>query len=228
MNKNNVGKILIAALMLCGVAANAQVERVVGLTVSNPAGMIATIENYLAADEGDAQSVTLLQHLHDGMDPSTHTIVTIYDDLESMEDTMDVQANSAEWAATLRSTAAVAKVNGVSLALQRRTWGPDLWSEGDYLAAVLVDVQNGGEWLAAMDEWSNSSKVRRPGLVRVVRLRGGTPANHAVLIAASSYADLINYMEDVEVSAEFATLVGATTARIAGTTIYQVSKIWHP
>ena len=64
-------------------------------------------------------------------------------------------------------------------------------------------------------------------MIRIVKLRGA-PANHAVLVGASDYADLINFMEGVEASAEFATLRGAAEAQVVGTTYYRAVKIWNP
>lgn len=227
MSRKLLGIFLLSVLSFGSFSAYAEVEQVTDLTVTNPGALIATIDQYVASGELQSQSVTLLAHIHDGVNPATHTVVAIYDDLETLESAMEARANSAAWATLLRSTASISKANSTSLALQRRTWGDDLWDEGGYLAAVLVNAADNASWLAAMDQWNRTNKMKNPGMVRIVKLRGA-PANHAVLIGSSSYADLINFMEGVEASAEFATLRGAAESRVVGTTYYKVAKVWHP
>jgi hypothetical protein len=227
MSRKLLGIFLLSVLSFGSFSAYAEVEQVTDLTVTNPGALIATIDQYVASGELQSQSVTLLAHIHDGVNPATHTVVAIYDDLETLESAMEARANSAAWATLLRSTASISKANSTSLALQRRTWGDDLWDEGGYLAAVLINAADSASWLAAMDQWNRTNKMKNPGMVRIVKLRGA-PANHAVLIGSSSYADLINFMEGVEASAEFATLRGAAEGRVVGTTYYKVVKVWHP
>jgi hypothetical protein len=227
MNKKYMGTFLISLLAYCNLPAYAEVEQVTALTVSNPGAMIATIDQYQSSVENNAQSVSLLAHVHDGVDPSTHTVVAIYDDLESMESALEGRIGSAAWATLLRSTASISKANSSALAIQKRTWGDNSWEEGGYLAAVLVNAANSASWLAAMDAWNSANKVDNPGMVRIVKLRGA-PANHAVLIAGSDYVDVINFMEGVEASDEFAALQGAAEANVVGTTYYRVVKVWNP
>ena len=227
MTKKSYEKFLIGLLAFGGISAYAQVEQVTDLTVTDPQAMIATIDQYIASGEVDAQSVNLLAHIHDGVDPSTHTVVAIYDDLEAMESDMEERPVSAAWATLLRSTASISTPNSTALAIQLRTWGDNAWEESGYLAAVLVNAVDNASWLAAMDAWNRTSKIENPGMVRIVKLRGA-PANHAVLISSSSYAELINFMEAVEASDEFATLQGAAEAQVVGATYYRVAKVWHP
>ena len=102
---------------------------------------------------------------------------------------MEARATSAAWATLLRSTASNSKANSTALAIQNRTWGNDLWEAGGYLAAVMVNAADSASWLAAMDQWNKTNKVKNPGMVRIVKLRGG-PSNHAVLIAALLRVDI--------------------------------------
>lgn len=227
MNKKLMGTFLVSVLTLGSISAHAQVEQVTTLKVTDPRGMIATIDQYQRDNTNKANSVSLLAHMHDGVDPSTHTVVAIYDDLDAMESALEGRIGSAAWATLLRSTSGISQATSSALAIQKRTWGDDAWEEGGYLAAVLVNVANSASWLAAMDAWNRSNKVENPGMVRVVKLRGA-PANHAVLIAGSDYADVINYMEGVEASDEFATLQGAAEAQVVGSTYYRVAKVWNP
>ncbi len=227
MTKKFSGKFLIWLLAFGSSSAYAQVEQVTELTVTDSRAMVATIDQYVASGEVDAQSVNLLAHIHDGVNPSTHTVVAIYDDLETMESDMEERLASAAWATLLRSTASISTANSTALAIQLRTWGDNAWDESGYLAAVLVNAADNASWLAAMDAWNRTNNVENPGMVRIVKLRGA-PANHAVLIASSSYADLINFMESVEASDEFATLRGAAEAQVVGTTYYRVVKVWNP
>ena len=227
MTKKFSGKFLIWLLAFGSSSAYAQVEQVTELTVTDSRAMVATIDQYVASGEVEAQSVNLLAHIHDGVNPSTHTVVAIYDDLETMESDMEERLASAAWATLLRSTASISTANSTALAIQLRTWGDNAWDESGYLAAVLVNAADNASWLAAMDAWNRTNNVENPGMVRIVKLRGA-PTNHAVLIASSSYADLINFMEGVEASDEFATLRGAAEAQVVGTTYYRVVKVWNP
>jgi len=227
MNRKYLKTFLIPLLAFSSLSAFAQVEQVTALTVTNPGGFIATIDQYQASIENNAQSVTLLAHVHDGVDPSTHTIVAIYDDLDALESAMEGRMGSAAWATLIRSLASISTANSTALAMQKRTWGDNAWEEGGYLAAVMVNVTNSASWLGAMDAWNRSNKVNNPGMVRIVKLRGA-PANHAVLIAGSDYADVINFMENVEASKEFADLQGAAEAQVVGSTYYRVVKVWNP
>lgn len=227
MNKKYLGTFLALLTTFGSMSADAQVEQVTALTVTNAGAMVATIDQYQSSIENNAQSVSLLAHIHDGVDPSTHTVVAIYDDLETMESAMEERVGSAAWATLLRSTASISTANSSALAIQKRTWGDNAWEEGGYLAAVLVNAANSASWLAAMDAWYRSNKVENPGMIRIVKMRGA-PANHAVLIAGSDYADVINFMESVEASDEFATLQGAAQAQVVGSTYYRVVKVWNP
>jgi hypothetical protein len=227
MKRTNPGFLLIAMLAFTCGSASAQVEQVTSMTVSNPAAFMANIEFYLTSGEAQANSVTALRHLHDGVDPSTHTVVAIFDDLEDLESSMNRRAKSAAWAAVRRAGASISKVNSSALAIQRQTWGKNSWDEGDYLAAVLVNASDQATWIAAVDEMMGSTKVKNPGMLRIVRLRGG-PSSHAVLLVASSYAELVTFMEQTEMSDEFATMQSASETRVVGTTIYKVAKVWNP
>ena len=91
----------------------------------------------------------------------------------------------------------------------------------------MVNADSDASWLGAMDQWNRTNKVKNPGMVRIVRLRGA-PATHAVLLVSPSYAGLINFMEAVEASSEFATLRSSAEAMTVGSTIYRVSKVWKP
>ena len=227
MKTTLLGTLLVLLASFGSISAHAQVEQVTELTVTNPGAMVATLDQYLASGGMSADSVTLLAHVHDGVNPATHTVVAIYDDLETLETAMEARPTSAAWATLLRSTASISQANSTALAIQKRTWGDDLWEAGGYLAAVMVNTADSASWLAAMDEWNSDNKVRNPGMIRIVKLRGA-PANHAVLVGASDYADLINFMEGVEASAEFATLRGAAEAQVIGTTYYRAVKVWNP
>lgn len=227
MRKVFGGVFLLSSLVCFTSGAYAQVEQVTSMTVSNPAAMVANIEHYLASGEAEAQSVTLLRHMHDGADPSTHTVVAIFDDLKTLEGSMNRRAQSAAWAAARRGAAAVTKANSSLLAIQRKTWGNDSWQEGDYLAAVLVNSRNGAAWIDATDEMNRTTDVENPGMMRIVRLRGG-PAGYAVLIVSPTYAGLIEYMESLEVSDEFATMRDKSETSVVGSVFYQVAKVWNP
>ncbi len=227
MKKTNLGFSLLAIFALTSSSAFAQVEQVTSMTVSNPAAFIANIDYYLASGEAQAQSVTVLRHMHDGTDPSTHTVVAIFDDLEALESSMDRRANSAAWAAVGRAGASISTINSSTLAIQRQTWGKTSWEAGDYLTAVLLNASDQATWIAAVDKMMGSIRFKNPGMFRIVRLRGG-PSTHAVLIVASSYAELITFMEQLEMSKEFATMRSASENKVVGTTIYQVAKVWNP
>lgn len=227
MKKTYIGFSLISFLVLGNGSAFAQVEQVTSMTVSNPAAMVANIDYFVATGEGMAQSVTMLRHLHDGTDPSTHTIVAIFDDLDVLEKSMNQRANSAAWATLGRAGASVSKINSSTLAIQRQTWGKDSWEAGNYLAAVMVNAPDEATWISAVDTMMGSIKFKNPGMLRIVRLRGG-PATNAVLLVASSYAELITFMERIETSDEFATMRGASNTKVVGTTIYKVAKVWNP
>ena len=227
MKKTNLGFSLLSFLAFSSGSAFAQVEQVTSMTVSNPAAMVANIDYFVATGEGLAKSVTLLRHLHDGTDPSTHTVVAIFDDLDVLETSMNQRATSAAWAIFARAGASVSKVNSSSLAIQRQTWGKDSWEAGNYLAAVLVNATDEATWIAAVDTMMGSIKFKNPGMLRIVRLRGG-PSTNAVLLVASSYAELITFMERIESSDEFATMRGASNTNVVGTTIYKVAKVWNP
>ena len=225
--KRTLSGIFLAALISFAGSAAAQVEQVTSLTVNNPAGLIATLDDFIAVGEAQASSVTVLQHMIDGTDPSTHTIVAIFDDMEELESSMNRRATSKAWAAAQRSLSGQGTVNSSVLAIQRRTWGDDHWQEGNYLAAVMVMVSEAPKWMEAMEELNASREIRNPGMVRVVRLRGA-PATHAVLIAAPTYAGLINFMEGTEMSDPFRKMREATESRTVGMQIYRVAKVWTP
>jgi len=227
MKKKIWGFSLISILAMGSGSAFSQVEQVTGMTLTDPAAMIASLDQFLTAGEAKAQSITLLRHLHDGIDPSTHTVVAIFDDLETLEASMDSRATSAAWATFARSGAGYSTVHSSALAIQRQTWGNNSWNEGDYLAAVLINSQDGAAWIASVDEMMGSLKAKNPGMLRIVRLRGA-PATHAVLIVSSSYAGLINYMEQVEASDDFDTMRAKVPNKVVGTTIYKVAKVWNP
>ena len=98
MSRKLLGIFLLSVLSFGSFSAYAEVEQVTDLTVTNPGALIATIDQYVASGELQSQSVTLLAHIHDGVNPATHTVVAIYDDLETLESAMEARANSAAWA----------------------------------------------------------------------------------------------------------------------------------
>ena len=148
MNKKHLGFSLAIILACTSGSAFAQVEQVTSMTVSNPAAFVANLDYYRASENRAAQSVTMLTHLHDGVDPSTHTIVAIYEDLETLESAMDKRATSDDWSIFVGATSSVATVNSSALAVQRQTWGKTSWGEGDYLAAVIVNTGEPKPWMS--------------------------------------------------------------------------------
>lgn len=216
---------LVSLFLFASSSTFAQVEQVTSIISHDQQALIATIEQYRQSDESKARSTTLAAHMHDGADPSTHTVVNLYDDLGDLEDTLDSRVGSAAWANLIRSFTSSASVTSSALAIQRRNWGDEFWSEGDYLVAVLVAGAN-GPFLAAMDELMSTSRVEIPGMIRVMRLRGA-PASHAVLMSASSYEDLINFQEEMESSAAFANMQSTGAATHVASTYYRIVKLWE-
>ena len=227
MKKKFWGFSLVSVLALGSGSAFSQVEQVTTMTLTNPAALVASVDHFLTSGEAKAQSITLLRHMHDGGNPGTHTVVAIFDDLETLEASMDSRATSAAWASFARSGASYSTVHSSALAVQRQTWGDNAWNEGDYLAAVLINSPDGAAWIAAVDDMMGSIKVKNPGMFRIVRLRGA-PTTHAVLIASSSYAELINFMDQLEASDDFDKMRAKVPNKVVGTTIYKVAKIWNP
>ena len=224
--ENSILKIAaLSCLTITSSFALADIEMVKSITANDPAAVIATIGKNLETGESESKSVTLLRHMHDGTDPSTHTIVGVFPDLEALERTMDVRATSKSWAANQRTMSRAMTTNSNALALQRQTWGADSWNEGDYLAAVLLNVPDEAAWIKATDNLNRTSMIKNPGMVRIVRLRGEA-ASHAVLLASPSYAGLINYMETMEASPEFAAANTGLKNSVVSTVFYQVAKVW--
>ena len=225
MNKKYLMSVVSLFLVSTGINSHAEVEQVISSTVSNPAVYADLIDGYNATGEMASQSTSLLQHVVDGTDTSTHTVVVIYDDMKALEKTMAVQATSKKWASFQKSLSSVRTINDNVLAVQRKTWGKDGWSEGEYLAAVGISAPDQSTWVDALDEMQGKIEVKMPGMVRVVRLRGA-PTSHAVLITAPTYSGLIEYLEAVELSPLFMKYRKARNSRAMGTTIYRVAKVW--
>lgn len=219
---------LCSVILFAGTCAFAQVEQVTDITVTDQDALIATISQYHQSGESEMQSVTLLSHMMDGTDPSTHTIVALYDNLEDLESTMDGRVDSASWSSLMRSFPSSATANSSLLAIQRRSFGDDAWSEGDYLSAVLLQARSDSTFMAVIDEWERTNRVEIPGMMRVMRLRGATGATHVVLLTSPSFEELINFQEEVEQSNAFAAMQRAEAAVPVTTIYYKVVNIWNP
>ena len=100
MKRTLLGAFLVLLASFTSITAFAQVEQVTELTVTNPRAMVATLDQYLESGGMKAHSVTLLAHIHDGVSPSTHTVVAIYDDLDALEAAMEARPTSTAWATT--------------------------------------------------------------------------------------------------------------------------------
>jgi|GEM_PF-1960987 len=217
---------LIGFVLLTAPIVHAEVERVLSATISNPAAFAASFGSYVTSGESEALSVTLLQHVIDGANPATHTVVAMYEDMDALGRTLNKQASSPRFAQFGLALSSLISNTSESLAIHRKTWGKTAWEEGDYLAAVLVSSPDEGGWLAGISTMESKSNIKRPGMLRIVRLRGQAGVTHAVLISSPSYAALVEYMEAVEASKEFAKMGEGSSSRTVTVVIYKVANVW--
>ena len=208
-------------------AAFAQVERVFGLTISDPARFIEVIDEYRSSGTESDYKLTLLQQVVDGGDPSTHTLVSLHKDAAALEKTMDAHVGSKDFQDYIRARSRVSKGTSNVLAVHRQNFGRNDWREGDFVTVVNINVRDVSKFLAAHEALHKKTKIKMPGMKRVVSLISAG-SSHAVLLSAPSLAELFDYSDKFSTSAEFAEYRqnnGGTQA--TGTMLLRVVKVWN-
>ena len=71
----------------------------------------------------------------------------------------------------------------------------------------------------------NTSPVKNPGGMRIVKMYGGA-GSHTALISSPTYSGLINYSEENAKTEAFATMQGKTNVTVVGDGIFQVVRTW--
>ncbi len=224
--KISLSKVFIVLILLStSRMASAQFELITDVIVSDQSSMISVLGEYVMSGESKAKSTTLLRRLHDGDNPSTHTIVSVFESLEDMEASIESRAKSKQWFKFVKAAHDFSKTNGSYLSIQRLAWGDSLWQQDGYVVSMTLNAGNDKDYLAAMDDWKAANNVKNKGMIRIQKLRGNA-ATHAVIIAAPSYVDLINTLENIEASEAFAKMKAVTNTTLVGTEFFSVLKLW--
>lgn len=230
MKKNIIFSVVIFALSFV-INANAQVEAVFGMIVTDEDTLIQAADVWLTSrDAKEGQTTTLLVNEFNGTSAETHTFVLNFPNYAAYERHMDKTAKSPAFARYVRIENLVSKGVSDSLYLHATDNGKE-WKAGDCLFVVGINVTggNGPAYVSATKEFINSSLGKTaPGMMRLVAGRAGNDSSHSLLISASSFASLNAYLDSIPGNPDFQAFLSKVgeMSSVTGTSIYRVVKVW--
>jgi hypothetical protein len=228
MNRKSIVTFFAVCLSVFGLNAVAQVENVIGQTITNQAASVAAYDAWFASDDSDhGQTAILLANGVDGANADTHTLVLDFPDYASREAHFDSLADSDAFAELQLSNSPVSSNTGQSLWLRINDNGKS-WNEGDYVYIVTMKARDAQAYIAANNELMNSDFGKAaPGGSRLVVNRAGG-SGFAVLISAPSFVELNEYLDSARGNEDFAEYRSkvADTVTLGDSQIAQVVKVW--
>ena len=221
---------VVILTLLFAINANAQVEYVSGMIVTDEATLIQAADAWLSSrDAKEGQTTTLLSNMFNGASNETHTYVLNFPDYAALQRHMDKTETSPAFAKYVAIENLVSKGVSESLYLHATDNGKE-WKAGDYLFVVGINVNGPGpDYVAAMKELINSSLGKKaPGMMRLVAGRAGNDSSHALIISAPSFASLNEYLDSIPGNSDFEAFLSKVgdISTVTGTSMYRVVKVW--
>lgn len=182
-------------LAVANVSAADPVENVIGLSVSSPGALVASMDTLFESGAMDGYQISLWANSFDGTNPATHTIVARFEDYETHDRLTAQRLAHPGWARFGLAVRDVSQVTSTALVVERMANGR---VEPDHRAgaAFIVSVADPAKYAAALSRMLDSTD--NPGSTRLVELRfGGEGATHAVVTSAPSLSELHAWTDEL-------------------------------
>ena len=134
----------------------------------------------------------LLQHIADGDDPATLSIVSIYKSAAELEVYGSLMQDDPARTEYLKTLAPIGKVESTARLATLKSWG-DINDTDTVWNAHSFTVTDVPAFVAALDAWFNSPMGKRtPGQAHLAALTAGgdTPVTHVLSLGYASIAEM--------------------------------------
>ena len=171
------------------------VENVIGLEVTSPGALVASLDRLFASGAMDGYELSLWANSFDGTNPATHTIVARFDDYAAHDRLTQQRLGHPGWAQFGLAVRDISSVTSTGLLIER-------FSEGRVEAghragaAFIMAVSDPAAYATAFARFMDATD--NPGSARLVESRfGGQGMTHAVVISAPSLAEMNEYFDEL-------------------------------
>jgi len=196
--------------------------------------VVAALDTYMASSAGKQFKgrLILLEHVADGSDPASHSIVSIFHSAAEQETYNKAVANDPARKAYLDAVVAVAQLQMTGRTSLLRSWG-DVVDTDRVWVQIALNVSDYAAWTSALDAWLATPKGKAfpgQGHLSMVSFGGANAPTHVVALGYDSIAEMEAYQDGLQSDADYATF--QTASRKAGVrlgmTLSQEVKSWGP
>ena len=166
------------------------------VNVTNPAALVAAIDEYAASPTGQKNTarVTLFQIISNGANPATHAISVSYASAEDMDKSRALNFGSKDLAKMQASMAGV--MTPVTESMYRATGitagSPEaITSEYPVSRFILMDVKDPAKYVAAWSKMMASRDSNLPSNISQIMAAGTANSSHVVGIYANNMAEMM-------------------------------------
>lgn len=211
-------------LLLGNLSLAQQFEAVHAVHYASPEQAETSIATLMKDDSMKDARVTLYAQTF-GELGSSHLVVEDFDSYQQYMSTTGSRLASHAWSRYLLQTMD-SDYRGSNLVMVVDDHGAPRHTAG-YLAAFLIHTTDAATYRNAMADLNEA--VGNPGVLRLVAMRtGSTDHTHAVLIGASDFKTLNEYLDKLTASDAFADFVGKVgeTREVVGVNMYRRVGTW--
>lgn len=203
-------------LFVLSISANAGPgTQVNGIAVNNPADGMKIVEAFNDWMDGPGKKsqnrILLLSHVADGMNPATHSFVTIFPSVASSESfsksVVENEKHMAEWMSFLSKVVPLSRITSTTRNTHIRAWG-NVNNEDKVWISHGLSSNDGRGVYRAVNEWMSSDTGKKfPGQLHMFATVAGSPSSHSIVIGYKSQAEMEEWGEQSNGSVALANLL---------------------
>jgi len=230
------GLFLVVALCLSMAAAARPGYQVTSISVlpQNAAKLVGAFDTYFASSAGQQFKgrMILLNHVADGNDPSTHTLVSIYHSVAELETFSKAVAGDPALTNLMDTVVPVATLQSQSRTTAMRSWG-DIQDTDTVWNGHYFNVTDAAGFNAALDTWLASPQGKKfpgQGHLSAISIGGLGAPTHVINVGYASQAEMEAYNDATNSSPDWAVFLLALSkvSTHVGADLSQQVKAWGP
>jgi len=196
--------------------------------------VVAAMDTYMASSAGKQFKgrTLLLQHVADGSDPASHSIVSIFHSAAEQDTYNKAVVNDPARKAYMDTIVPIGQLTMTARTSLLKSWG-DVVDTDRVWVQIALNVNDYAAWMASLDTWLATPKGKAfpgQGHVSMVNFGGAGAPTHLVALGYASIAEMEAYMDGLATDADYAKFQAASRGAAArlGMTLSQEVKSWGP
>jgi hypothetical protein len=196
--------------------------------------IVAALDKVVASPLGQQFKgrIVLQRHLADGVDPATHSLVSLFPSSAEREAFEGKFPGNSDYAAFMSTFEKHAQVTSTVRYTPRKSWG-DLVDTDQYWEIYPFVVRDPKAFTAALDQFMNSETAKKfPGQVHLISTAAGGMGgpSHGIGVGFASAAEAEIWTDMAETTADWQTLIDAMNknGNFLGGIMARTIKQWGP